>query len=138
VWGSGDLRQGGPHFPGPTVVRGALMGIGATVAFAACGSGAPTLLQAPVTSHVVLIPALDDEVDQSAASAAPASTCPPDSLAEHGRCVRVVASPEIPAWEAPSGHLDPCATWTSDKGIFDCDPSKESAADGGIIEPRSR
>lgn len=85
-----------------------------------------------------MIPALDEEVVQTVPSAGPASTCPPDTIAEHAHCVRVVASPEIPVWTAPSGHLDPCATWTSDKGIYDCDPSKENAADGGMIRPRSR
>jgi hypothetical protein len=111
-------------------VRGAVIGI--ALALASCGGGPPEVVQAPVAAHVVVIPALEDEVVASVPSAAaPAPACPPDALAEHGRCVRVVASPEIPAWAAPSGHLDPCATWTSDKGIYDCDPRKESAPDGG-------
>jgi len=110
-------------------VRAAVTGI--ALAFASCGGGVPQVVQAPVTEHVVVIPALEEEVVVSAPSVAPTSTCPPDTIAEHGRCVRVVASPEIPAWAAPSGHLDPCATWTSDKGIYDCDPSKENASDAG-------
>ena len=98
------------------------------MALASCGGG---VVQAPVAAPVVVIPAPGDEVVPTAPSAAPTPTCPPDALAEHGRCVRVVASPEIPAWTAPSGYLDPCATWTSEKGIYDCDPRKENAPDGG-------
>jgi hypothetical protein len=110
-------------------VRGAVIGI--ALAFASCGGGPPEVVQAPVAARVVVIPTLEDEVVASVPSAAPAPACPPDTLAEHGRCVRVVASPEIPSWTAPSGHLDPCATWTSGKGIYDCDARKESASDGG-------
>jgi hypothetical protein len=112
-------------------VRSAITGL--TLALASCGGGTPDVVQAPVAAApVVVIPALEDEVVATVPSAPPAPTCPPDALAEHGRCVRVVASPEIPAWTAPSGgHLDPCATWTSEKGIYDCDPRKESASDGG-------
>jgi hypothetical protein len=111
-------------------MRGAVTGI--ALALASCGGGTPDVVQAPVAEHVVVIPAPEDEVVATVPSAAPASTCPPDSLAERGKCVRVVASPEIPTWTAPSGgHLDPCATWTSDKGVYDCDPRKESASDGG-------
>lgn len=109
-------------------MRGSSIGIGMGLVFASCGGGAPDVLQAPVAVHVVVIPAPGDEVAPSAAST---PTCPPDTLVERGRCVRVVASPEIPAWTAPSGHLDPCATWTSDKGIYDCDPRKENPSDGG-------
>jgi hypothetical protein len=110
-------------------MRGAVTGM--ALALASCGGGTSDLVQAPVAQHVVIIPALEDEVVATVPSAAPASACPPDSLAEHGRCVRVVGSPEIPAWTAPSGHLDPCATWTSGKGIYDCDAAKENASDGG-------
>ena len=110
-------------------MRGAVTGI--ALALGACGGGAAGVVQAPVAARVVVIPAPEDEVVESVPSAAPGPRCPPDTLAEDGRCVRVVASPEIPAWTAPSGHLDPCATWTSDKGIYDCDPRKESAPDAG-------
>jgi hypothetical protein len=109
-------------------VRGAITGI--ALALASCGGGNP-VVQAPVAAPVVVIPALEDEVAATLPAVPPPPTCPPDALAEHGRCVRVVASPEIPAWTAPSGRLDPCATWTSEKGIYDCDPRKESASDGG-------
>jgi hypothetical protein len=110
-------------------MRGAVIGM--ALLLASCSGGTPDVVQAPVAGHVVIIPALEDETVATLPSAAAPSTCPPDSLAEHGRCVRVVASPEIPAWAAPSGHLDPCATWTSEKGFYDCDPRKESASDGG-------
>lgn len=110
-------------------VRSAITGL--TLALASCGGATPDVVQAPVAAPVVVIPAIDDEVVEVVPSAAPPSNCPPDALSEHGKCVRVVASPEIPAWTAPSGHLDPCATWTSEKGIYDCDPRKENASDGG-------
>ena len=110
-------------------MRGAITGIALTLA--SCGGGTADVVQAPVAAPVVVIPAPEDEVVATVPSAAPTPACPPDALAEHGRCVRVVASPEIPAWTAPSGYLDPCATWTSEKGIYDCDPRKENAPDGG-------
>lgn len=109
-------------------MRGAVIGIG--LALASCGGGGRELVEAPVAARVVQIPAPGEEVVEAAASAAPVSPCPPDTFAEHGRCVRVVASPEIPSWAPPSGHLDPCATWTSDEGVYDCDPRRETA-DGG-------
>jgi hypothetical protein len=89
---------------------------------AACG-GAGVVSVPVVEVHVVEVPAPREE-----ASSAPAPACPPDTLAENGVCVRVVASPEIPAWEAPHGHGDPCATWTSEKGLWDCDAKNEDAA----------
>ena len=104
---------------------------GIALALASCGGGTADVVQAPLAAHVVVIPGVEDEVAATVPSGAPASPCPPDTLAERGKCVRVVASPEIPAWTAPSGYLDPCATWTSDKGIYDCDPRKESAPDAG-------
>ncbi|HEX8793206.1 MAG TPA: hypothetical protein VF765_19820 [Polyangiaceae bacterium] len=105
--------------------------IGLVLALASCGGGTAEMVQAPAAARVVVIPDLGDETVEAVPSAAPAPQCPPDAFAEHGRCVRVVASPEIPSWTAPTGQLDPCGTWTSDKGIYDCDPRNESAADAG-------
>lgn len=113
-------------------MRGAVIGIGLGLAFASCGGGPPELVQAPAAARVVEIPGPGDEIVETATSAAPVSACAPDTYAELGQCVRVVASPEIPSWTPPPGHLDPCATWTSGKGVYDCDPGKESAADAGI------
>jgi hypothetical protein len=79
------------------------------------------------------LPAPEDEAPAAETEQAKAlSACPPDTVAEKGVCVRVVASPEIQAWEPPRGHLDPCGTWTSEKGLVDCDPKNEDApADAG-------
>ncbi len=112
-------------------MRGAGMAFGITLAVTSCSGSAPEVVQAPVAARVVVIPAPEDEVAERVAAAAPSPACPPDTVAERGQCIRVVASPEIPAWKAPSGHLDPCATWTSGKSLYDCDPRKESAGDGG-------
>ena len=91
------------------------------LAVLACG-GAPA--PAPVAAtYVVELPAARED---------PEAVCPADTVAEHGVCVRVLASPEIPAWEPPRGHGDPCATWTSEKGLFDCDVKNENPADGGL------
>ena len=117
------------HPPRPRRVRRTMLGIVLTLL--SCGGGTSDVAQAPVATRVVVIPASEDEV-AGIPSVSPAAICPPDAFAEQGRCVRVVASPEIPAWTAPSGHLDPCATWTSDKGIYDCDPSKENPGDAGL------
>ena len=87
-----------------------------------CGA-APATSAAPT---VVVLPGPEDEVHVAAA------TCPPDTLSERGgMCVRVLPSPEIPAWQAPAGHLDPCATWTSERGLVGCDPANEDARDAG-------
>ncbi len=125
------MTQGEAAPSGPRGVRGAGNGIGLALALASCGLAAPEASRAPVAARVVVIPGPEDETVEAVPSAAPASQCPPDSIAEHGRCVRVIGSPEIPAWTAPSGHLDPCATWTSDKGMYDCDPAEESPSDAG-------
>jgi hypothetical protein len=58
--------------------------------------------------------------------------CPPDTVREGLHCVRVLASPEIPVWKPPTGHLDPCATWTSGEAVFDCDEQNEYARDAGV------
>jgi hypothetical protein len=102
------------------------------VAASACGGAAR---EAPVAAtYVVDVPPprdeeLPTEADRAAARAA---ACPADTVAENGVCVRVLASPEIPAWEAPRGHGDPCATWTSETGLFDCDVKNENAPDAGL------
>jgi hypothetical protein len=100
-------------------------------AAAACGGAAATVT-APAT-FVVDVPAPQDDVLPAtpSASSAAASSCPPDAVPEKGACVRVVASPEIPAWKPPVGHGDPCATWTSEKGLVDCDWKNELPADSG-------
>jgi hypothetical protein len=94
----------------------------------ACGGVA-----APVSAPtVVVIPAPGDEVQLArAAAAVPPAACPPDTLAQRDVCVRVVPSPEIPSWQAPAGHLDPCATWTSERGLLGCDPANEDPRDAG-------
>lgn len=99
------------------------------VTAAACGG---VVASAPV-AHIVEIPAPEDDPPAAVAPEVhAAAACPPDTVAEKDHCVRVVASPEIPAWEAPRGHGDPCATWTSDKGLVDCDPKNEDPpADAG-------
>lgn len=96
--------------------------LAAALAVAACGGAVAT---APVT-YIVDLPAPQDDPPTAEPEHANApARCPPDTLAEKGTCVRVVASPEIPAWEAPRGHGDPCALWTSDKGLVNCDPKNE-------------
>jgi hypothetical protein len=100
----------------------------ALVGCAGAGSG----VGAPVAMTVDLPrPGEDLPPPPSASSAAAGPACPPDTLAENGQCVRVVASPEIPTWHPPAGHGDPCSTWTSDKGLVDCDWKNELPADGG-------
>jgi hypothetical protein len=93
----------------------------------ACGAAAKGL------PAVVTLPAPGAEPVEASRpppTAIPAS-CPPDTTEEtidHQEvCVRVVASPEIPSWQPPGGHLDPCATWTSEKGLVECDPDNEHA-----------
>jgi hypothetical protein len=90
------------------------------------------MVAAPAT-FVVEVPAPEEDRPSAptATSLADASPCPPDSLAERGACVRVVASPEIPTWRPPGGHGDPCATWTSEKGLVDCDWKNELPSDAG-------
>jgi hypothetical protein len=113
----------------PCVVLAALLPL------AAC---AGTAVAPPVT-RVVELPAPEQEPPPEARGAAAASACPPDTLAEKGQCVRVVASPEIPAWEPPHGPLDPCATWTSDKGMVNCDWENEDLpVDAGAVTPSRR
>jgi len=92
------------------------------VAAMACGGA---VVPAPQTYTVVLPAPVDDPPLAEAEAAKAVPGCPADTLAEKGVCVRVVASPEIPAWEPPRGHGDPCATWTSEKGLVDCDPKNE-------------
>jgi hypothetical protein len=103
--------------------------LAAALAVAACGGA---VVATPVT-YIVDLPAPQDDAPLAEPEPANApSRCPPDTLAEKGTCVRVVASPEIPAWEAPRGHGDPCALWTSDKGLVNCDPENENLpADAG-------
>lgn len=92
------------------------------LAAVACGGA---VVAAPAT-YIVNIPAPQDEAPAvELDSVPPPAACPPDTVAEKGHCVRVVASPEIQAWEPPRGHGDPCATWTSEKGLVDCDPKNE-------------
>jgi hypothetical protein len=43
---------------------------------------------------------------------------------------------EVPIWRPPPGHLDPCATWTSEKTLFDCNAENEFAPDAGAPHPR--
>jgi hypothetical protein len=97
----------------------------------ACGGAAEP---AKVRPAVVTLPAPGSEPVEASRPAMPpatAASCPPDTMDERidqqDVCVRVVASPEIPAWHPPGGHLDPCATWTSEKGLVECDPDNEHA-----------
>jgi hypothetical protein len=97
----------------------------------ACGGAAGTA-KAPLAVVTLPAPGAEPvEASRPAVSAAPASSCPPDTMEERiddqDVCVRVVASPEIPAWRPPGGHLDPCATWTSEKGLVECNPDNEHA-----------
>jgi hypothetical protein len=113
--------QGGMRATGPAlVVLGAAACTGA-------GAASPT-----PTAYVVDLPPPGAEPATTAAPRAEAA-CPPGSSREtHGaECVRLVPSPEIPAWKPPTGHLDPCATWTSDRGLINCDPANEEPADAG-------
>lgn len=92
------------------------------LAAVACGGA---VVSAPAT-YTVVLPAPEDEAPAADLEhGPPPAACPPDTVAEKGHCVRVVASPEIQAWEPPRGHGDPCATWTSEKGLVDCDPKNE-------------
>lgn len=111
------------------VSRLALALVLAPLIAAACGGG---VASAPAT-YIVDLPAPKDEPPPGATEPANAfAACPPDTLAERGVCVRVVASPEIQAWQPPPGHLDPCATWTSETGLVNCDPGNEDVpADAG-------
>jgi hypothetical protein len=103
--------------------RAALAPLLAALLGASACSGA--VVAAPVT-RVVTLPAPDDDsLVADPDPSHPVAACPPDTVAEKDHCVRVVASPEIQAWAPPPGHLDPCATWTSDKGMVDCDPKNE-------------
>jgi hypothetical protein len=98
---------------------------------AACGGGSELAKGPPAV--VTLPPPGAEPVEASRPTAAPvsAASCPPDTtderIGQQDVCVRVVASPEIPAWQPPGGHLDPCATWTSEKGLVECDPNNELA-----------
>ena len=101
------------------------------LAAVACGGAAGTT---KVPLAVVTLPppgAEPVEASRPAVPAAPAASCPPDTMEEkiddQDVCVHVVASPEIPAWRPPGGHLDPCATWTSEKGLVECNPDNEHA-----------
>ena len=124
---AGARAQGQPIPGGSTAVRGPLLA--ALLPVIACGSAARS---APATAtYVVDVPLPHDgelPPDPEHAGTDP-SACPADTLAENGVCVRVVASPEIPAWEPPRGHGDPCATWTSGKGLVDCDWKNEDLPD---------
>lgn len=75
-------------------------------ACAARGVGSPS-----PAAYVVVLPRPEDDP-------APAGAAQP---------VHIVPSSDIPAWQPPRGHGDPCATFTSDKGIYDCDATKEDA-----------
>ena len=103
-----------------------------------CGARDPAAVAAPMAPQVILIPSPEDEADAGGAGqvavepAAARSACPQGTFAEHGRCIRIVASDEIPTWAPPTGHLDPCATLTSDNAVYDCDPQRENATDGGV------
>jgi hypothetical protein len=106
--------------------------LAATLPLAACRGAT---VAAPVT-RIVELPALDQEPPPEAHGAATSAACPPDTVAEKGDCVRVVASPEIPAWEPPHGPLDPCATWTSDRALVNCDwENAELPPDAGAATP---
>ncbi len=107
--------------------------VGLTVSSLACGARDHEEAAAPVPPLVVVIPTLQDETPAARPRPAAASlqTCPPGTFVQHGQCVRIVASEEIPTWKAPEGHSDPCATFTSEGPVFDCDPQNENAADAG-------
>jgi hypothetical protein len=113
-------------------VRPALLALGlSAVAVVACRTA---VVQAPVAAtYVVVVPAPQDEAPPAAQAheAALASACPADTLAERGVCVRVVASPEIPAWEPAHGAGDPCSTWTGPDGLVDCDWRNGEPPDAG-------
>ena len=96
--------------------------LGPLLAVGACGGA---VAPAPATHIVDIPPPRDEAAVAGSEQAHAASLCPPDTLAERGLCVRVVPSPEIQAWEPPGGHGDPCATWTSEKGLVNCDPQNE-------------
>ena len=92
------------------------------------GAGAPT-----AAIYVVDVPPVGDEPQLATPGSAStvAAACPPDTVPEKSVCVRVLASPEIPTWQPPQGHGDPCATWTSEKGLFDCDAKNEDTPAAG-------
>jgi hypothetical protein len=94
--------------------------VGLCASSLSCGARDPEVVASPLAPPVVLVP-----------PPAPQPGCPAGTFVEQGRCVRIVASEEIPTWAPPSGHLDPCATLTSDNAVYDCDPRREYAADGG-------
>ena len=97
------------------------------LAVAACG-GAPGRVAAPA---IVEVPAPGHDILVASAAAHPTvAACPPGTSREHDVCVRVLPSPEIPAWQAPSFRpdpVDPCAAWTTDRGPA----GSESAIDDG-------
>lgn len=95
-------------------------------AAAACGGA---VQEAAVV--VVDVPTPKDEPLAAATVEVPEVQCPPETVREGLHCVRVLPSPEIPAWKPPTGHGDPCATWTSDKAMFECDEQNEHARDAG-------
>jgi hypothetical protein len=113
--------------------------VGFALSSLSCGAHDPEVVAAPIAPHVVLIPSPSPEDEANAGSARqvagePAATqlaCPQGTFAQHGQCIRIVASEEIPAWKPPTGQ-DPCATWTSGAAVYDCDPQRENAADGGM------
>jgi hypothetical protein len=102
------------------------LGLAAAAAAAACGGA--------VREAAVVVVDVPVPKDEPAPAATAEVQCPPDTVREGLHCVRVLASPEIPAWQPPVGHGDPCATWTSaDKAMFDCDEQNEHARDGGAL-----
>jgi hypothetical protein len=93
---------------------------------AALGCGAGAADGPPV--YAVTVPAPGNEPREPTApkhADVGPPACPPGSSREGADCVVLVPSPEIPAWKPPQGHLDPCATFTSEKGLVDCDPDNE-------------
>jgi hypothetical protein len=43
---------------------------------------------------------------------------------------------DVPRWQPPGGHGDPCATWISEKGLFDCNAENEFPP--GALDGRHR
>ncbi|HEY8091317.1 MAG TPA: hypothetical protein VIF09_25815 [Polyangiaceae bacterium] len=92
---------------------------------AGCGAAATSRSTPP--TYVVSIPRPEDEPPPVAVVA----PTPP-------RVVPSGGTPEVPAWHAPGGHGDPCATWTSEKGLFDCDARNEDPPDAGAGTSKAR
>jgi hypothetical protein len=116
---------------------GTVLKLGFAVSSLSCLARDPAAISAPISPLVVLIPSLADEADAGgvgqvgAGPTARRSACPQGTFAEQGRCIQIIASDEIPVWTPPTGHLDPCATLTSDQAVYGCDPQNEYPADGG-------